>query len=347
MKLDQLIITTDMSIEQAMQRIDQGACKTVFLVQDGVLKGTLTDGDVRRFLLRGGSIKENVAQVVNYHPKFFYEDSIESSQEFMSKHVLTALPVVDEHMKLLRIDRLNDTSIHRDIPADVPVIMMAGGLGTRLKPYTEIIPKPLIPIGPKTIAEHILDRFEAYNCKRFYMILNYKKSLIEAYFKDIATYEGLGFVEEPFFMGTAGGIGLLKEQCKEDFFLVNCDIIVESDYYHIWKEHCERGNIVSMVSARKTISVPYGTVEADDGGRVTKLVEKPQLVYNVNTGMYLCNSKIFEYLDNNEKIDMPDLILRCIAAGERVGQVVIEENHWYDMGQPDELENMKKQFLSN
>lgn len=347
MKFDQLIITADMTIEQAMQCIDDGACKTAFLVEDEILKGTLTDGDVRRFLLKGGSIHENVAQVVNRNPKFFYEDNMESSQEYMMAHVLTALPIVDKNMRLIRIDRLNSGSVHREIPADVPVIMMAGGLGTRLKPYTEIIPKPLIPIGPKTIAEHILDRFVSYDCKHFYMILNYKKSLIEAYFKDIATYDGLSFVEEPFFMGTAGGIGLLKEQCREDFFLVNCDIIVEFDYYQIWKEHRDKGNIVSMVSARKKISVPYGTIKADEDGRVQSLVEKPQLVYNVNTGMYLCNARIYDYLEENEKIDMPDLILRCIAAGERVGQIVIEENHWYDMGQPEELENMKKHFLAD
>lgn len=345
MKFEQLIISSEMSVEQAMQRIDKGACKTVFLVQDGILKGSLTDGDVRRFLLKGGSIRDNVCDVVNHSPKFFYVDNIESSQEYMAKHMLTALPVVDSKMKLVRIDRLNETSVHREIPVDVPVIMMAGGLGTRLKPYTEIIPKPLIPIGPKTIAEHILDRFEAFDCKHFYMILNYKKSLIEAYFKDIASYDGLEFIEEPFFMGTAGGIGLLRNCSGDNFFLINCDIIVESDYYQIWREHCEKGNIVSMVSARKTISVPYGTVKADEEGRVNSLVEKPQLIYNVNTGMYLCNRRIFNYLGENEKIDMPDLILRCIDAGERVGQVIIEENHWYDMGQPEELENMKKRFL--
>ena len=342
--IDQLVITPDMTIEQAMQTIDQGACKTVFLVEEGILKGALTDGDVRRFLLRGGSIKDNVSQVVNYNPRFFLESNMESSQEYMAKNILTALPVVDEQMRLIRVDRLNDASVHREISTDVPVVMMAGGLGTRLKPYTEIIPKPLIPIGPKTIAEHILDRFEAYGCKRFYMILNYKKSLIKAYFKDIASYDGLTFVEEPFFMGTAGGIGLIQKQCEEDFFLVNCDIIVDFDYYQIWKEHRKKGNIVTMVSASKRISVPYGTVEADAEGRVNSLVEKPQLIYNVNTGMYLCNARVFQYLENQEKVDMPDLILRCINAGERVGQVVIEENYWYDMGQPEELENMKRQF---
>lgn len=347
MKFDQLIITSNMTMEEAMQVIDKGASKTVFLVEDGILKGVLTDGDVRRFLLRGGSIQDNVSLAVNYNPKFFYEKDTESSQEYMTKHMLTALPIVDEQMKLIRIDRLNGVSVHREISADVPVIMMAGGLGTRLKPYTEIIPKPLIPIGPKTISEHILDRFVSYGCKRYYMILNYKKSLIEAYFKDIASYEGLGFVEEPFFMGTAGGIGLLKDQCSEDFFLVNCDILVDFDYYQVWMEHCKQGNIVTMVSARKKIAVPYGTVEADEEGRVSTLVEKPQLVYNVNTGMYLCNARVFQYLEENEKIDMPDLILRCIAEGERVGQVVIEENHWYDMGQPEELENMKKQLHFN
>ncbi len=347
MKFEQLIITPNITIEEAMRAIDIGACKTVFLVEDGILKGSLTDGDVRRFLLRGGSLKDNVKQVVNYNPRYFYEDNTEDSQEYMAVHVINALPVVDRQHRLIRIERLNDTSIHREITDNVPVIMMAGGLGTRLKPYTEIIPKPLIPIGPKTIAEHILDRFVSYGCKCFYMILNYKKSLIKAYFNDIASYDELGFVEEPYFMGTAGGIGLLREQCPDDFFLVNCDIIVEFDYFQIWSEHKRDNNIVTMVSARKQISVPYGTIKADESGKVTSLVEKPQLIYNVNTGMYLCNSRIFEYLDENEKIDMPDLILRCIDAGERVGQVVIEENDWYDMGQPEELENMKQHFHFN
>jgi dTDP-glucose pyrophosphorylase len=343
--IDRLLINRDMSVADAMRVIEDGACKTAFLVEDGVLMGVVTDGDVRRHLIGGGDIKDNVGTIVNFNPRFVYESEAENVQQFMSDTFTTALPVVDENKKIIRIETLRKSQeFSRGIDEDVPVVMMAGGKGTRLKPYTDIIPKPLIPIGNKTITEHIFDKFVAHGCNEFYMVLNYKKSLIEAYFHDIEKYEKLAFVEEPYFMGTAGGMGLLRDVMKKNFFLVNCDILVDYDYYSIWRKHVEMDNIVTIVSARKRISVPYGTIVADDDGRVQSMTEKPQLLYNVNTGMYLCNADIFRYMNKGEKVDMPDLIRRCIDAGENVGQVSIDEQDWYDMGQPKELEMMKRRF---
>jgi NDP-sugar pyrophosphorylase family protein len=176
------------------------------------------------------------------------------------------------------------------------------------------------------------------------MIVNYKKSLIEAYFKDMDHYINLKFIEEPFFMGTAGGIQLLKQRITSNFFIVNCDVLVDFDYYQIWKKHMSNHNILTIVSAKKVITIPYGTIASDENDIVSDLIEKPQLTYHINTGMYLCDSKIIEYIKDEEKIDMPDLIKRCISAGERVGQVVIGQQNWYDMGQPKELELMKKRL---
>lgn len=343
--MEKLIITSDMTIEVAMSAIEAGSHKTVFLVEDGVLKGVLTDGDVRRYLLKGGSITDNVSRIVNYNPQYFLEGDKEDYREYMITNMLSAVPVVDDQMHLVRIEYLNSPKKENHIiEEDVPVIMMAGGLGTRLKPYTDIIPKPLIPIGTKTIAEHIFDKYISFGCNQLHMILNYKKGLIEAYFKESGEYEEIKFVEETFFMGTAGGIKLLQDICEKDFFVVNCDILVDCDYYEVWQEHCSKNNIITMVCAKKRITVPYGTIQADENNRVETLVEKPQLIYNINTGMYLCNSKIFEYMGQQEKIDMPDLIQRCIDGGERVGQVVIDEQDWHDMGQLEELELMKKRL---
>lgn len=343
--MEKLIITSDMTIEVAMNSIEAGSYKTVFLVEDGILKGVLTDGDVRRYLLKGGSIADNVCQIVNYSPKYFFEEDKEDYRAYMISNMLSAVPIVDAQMHLVRIEYLNGPKKENQIiEEDIPVIMMAGGLGTRLKPYTDIIPKPLIPIGMKTIAERIFDKFISFGCNQLYMILNYKKGLIEAYFKEDGEYDNIKFVEEPFFMGTAGGIKLLQDSCEKNFFVVNCDILVDCDYYEIWQEHCRKNNIITMVCAKKRIIVPYGTIMADENNQVETLVEKPQLIYNINTGMYLCNAKIFEYMEEQEKIDMPDLIQRCIEAGEHVGQVVIDEQDWYDMGQPEELELMKKRL---
>ena len=340
-----MLINENMTIEDAMKVINQGISKTVFLVSNYVLRGSMTDGDVRRHLLRGGLLTENVCKIVNYKPKFFKENDCVNYQKYMIENELTAVPIVDQQMKIVRIERLKrkEEAVRR-IEENIPVIIMAGGLGTRLKPYTEIIPKPLIPIGSKTILERIFDKFEEYGCKKKYVIINYKKKLIEAYFNEDSEYSELYFIEEPSFLGTAGGIKYTKDVCEEVFFMTNCDVVVDADYYSIWEEHRKKGNIITMVLANKKYCVPYGTVDISDSGNVTCLREKPRIEYKVNTGMYLCNSKLLDYIDDSEKIDMPDLIQRCINAGERIGQVTIDGSDWYDMGEPEQLEKMKKRY---
>lgn len=343
--INDVVITKEMTIKDAMRQIEIGLCKTVFLVENNTLIGSVTDGDIRRHIINGGELNDNVCQIVNYHPKYFNVNERVDYQEFMVKNILHAVPIVDEQMHLIDVEVLSGKGEKvRNIDTVIPVVMMAGGLGSRLKPYTEIIPKPLIPIGSKTISEHIFDKFASYGCNTYYMILNYKKNLIEAYFNECKKYENLHYVEEPFFMGTAGGIQLVKEVCENDFFLVNCDILVDCDYYEIWKKHVENHNIVTMVLAKKKITIPYGTVSIDDEEKVVELIEKPNISYNINTGLYLCNAKIFEYIESEEKVDMPTLIARCISSGEKVGQYTIEERDWYDMGQLEDLENMKRRL---
>lgn len=340
-----MIISENMTIEDAMRVIDQGISKTVFLVRNDILKGSLTDGDVRRHLLKKGSLTENVCEIVNYSPKFFGENSNVNYQKYMIDNDLTAIPIVDERMKIIRIERLKSRkrSVQK-IEENVPVIIMAGGLGTRLKPYTEIIPKPLIPIGSKTILERIFDKFEDYGCNEKYIILNYKKRLIETYFKEDSQCKDLHFIEEPFFLGTAGGIKYTQGICDGNFFVTNCDVVIDADYYHIWKKHTKKGNIITMILANTEYCVPYGIVETSDNGDVVCLKEKPCVEYRVNTGMYLCNVRLLDYINDSEKIDMPDLIQRCLNASEKIGQITIDGNCWYDMGQPNQLERMKKRY---
>lgn len=343
--IDNLKIFKDMTIKDAMRQIERGSCKTAFLVENNILIGSLTDGDIRRHLLNGGNLNDNVCQIVNYQPQFFKINEKINYRKYMVKNILQAIPIVDEQMNIVRIEVLAEGEEEiRRIDESVPVIMMAGGLGTRLKPYTDIIPKPLIPIGSKTISEHIFDKFVSYGCEKFFMILNYKKGLIEAYFNELHKYHDLHYIEEPFFMGTAGGIQLVKEACIDNFFLVNCDILVDCNYHDIWKKHTDNKYIITMVLAKKQINLPYGTVTVNKDELVSELVEKPNLTYYVNTGLYLCNAEVFAYITENEEIDMPTLISRCIDAGENVGQVTIDENNWYDMGQPEGVKLMKQKF---
>ena len=174
MKLKKYLVTKEMSIYEAIKVIDKNAKKTAFLVEDDILLGAVSDGDLRRFLINKGDINDSVDKIVNYSPIYLYENNdVQDYSQFMIEHAITALPIVDENKRIVKIEFLTskEQSVQK-IELEVPVVIMAGGKGTRLKPYTDIIPKPLIPIGEKTITEHILDRYMRYGCNTYYVVVN-------------------------------------------------------------------------------------------------------------------------------------------------------------------------------
>lgn len=336
---DIITINRSDTVEGAMEIINTQSCKTVFLIEDGMLMGSLTDGDVRRHLLNGGSIKDKAIDIMSKSPKFFHVGDQIDYQRYMFDNKLTEIPILDSNEKVVYIESLNSYDIARKIHDNVSVIMMAGGMGSRLKPYTDIIPKPLIPIGGKTITEQIFDKFAMFGINDFYMVINYKKGIIKSYFEDLNKYTRLKFVEESFFMGTAGGISLVRKELSPDFFLINCDILVNCDYYGLYKQHIENGSVITIVAAKKQIEVPYGTLKLGDDHIVLGMQEKPKNDYYINTGMYLCNNRIYNHIGNEERVDMPTVIQRCIDAGEIVKSVIIDNDSWIDIGQLDLLGN--------
>ena len=215
---------------------------------------------------------------------------------------------------------------------------MAGGKGQRLKPFTGILPKPLIPLGEKTITERIIMRFQKYGCNRFYMIVNYKKNFIKAYFADNEMNYNIQFVEEDKFLGTAGGLKLVQGKVTGDFFVSNCDILIDADYQEILEEHVRKQCVITLVCAHKKYQMPYGTVEGDEEGYVYNMQEKPVLSYNINTGLYVVNERFLEQIPQNTFVDMTELIKDCIKNKQKVGIYLIEEEQWLDTGQMEELE---------
>ena len=342
-KIDDFLIKRDMSIYEAAKIIDSNLKKTAFLVEDGILKGVVSDGDLRRFLLEKGDINSSVESIINFSPHYVYSDEIGIDyRQYMIDHAINALPVVDRQKKLIRIEFLDSVEAVFQLSDNVPVVIMAGGKGTRLTPYTNILPKPLIPVGDCTITEHIMNRFIKYGCKDFILILNYKKNLIEAYFGEAETKGNIQFVEEQRFLGTAGGLSLIREQINEgNFFVTNCDILILDDFHEIYQKHLENKNLITVIVVRKTMEIPYGTISCNDNDEIVNMQEKPSMDYVVNTGMYVCKKEIFDYIEDNEVIDMPDLIRRCMDAGEKTGIFEVHYDAWLDMGQPEELKKMK------
>lgn len=338
------------TIRSVMGKIAKNTRGIVFVCKDNKLLATVTDGDIRRYILAGKNIDDSVVGAAHYSPIFAYEWDRVRAESIMREKAITALPIVDRDLKILEIVFLNNfirkTTKKNGELKNISVVIMAGGKGTRLKPFTDILPKPLIPLGEKTITEHIIEKFEEYGCSVFYMIVNYKRNFIKAYFADNEVNYNLRFVDENKFLGTAGGLKLLEGEINGNFFVSNCDILIEADYCEILRNHVEKECIITMVCARKKYQMPYGTVE-EENGYVKCIREKPVTIQNINTGFYVVNSSIFDMIPKNAFRDMTELIESCISKNQKVGIYLIEEDKWLDIGQMEELEKTYNRLNSN
>ncbi|MEG2054136.1 MAG: sugar phosphate nucleotidyltransferase, partial [Oscillospiraceae bacterium] len=185
MQLDDLLITAENTVLEAMQKIDKTGRRLVFIAPENILKAVVTDSDIRRFILKGGKLTEKVSVMANYHPKSLGIEKKREAKAFLLEKAIDGVPLIDKNGKIIDVVFLGDIDTLKKGNLNLPVVIMAGGLGTRLYPYTKILPKPLIPIGELPIAEHIINRFFGYGCTDFSMVVNYKKSMIKSYFADI------------------------------------------------------------------------------------------------------------------------------------------------------------------
>lgn len=335
------IVSEETTIVDTMKIINAGENAVAFVCQDMRLVAAVSDGDVRRYIISGGDVSRPIRVVANYHPISVLDTDEVDCDELMRQKVITALPVVNAQGVIVDIHFLSKRSGHKR-PLNLPVVIMAGGKGSRLKPYTEILPKPLIPIGNKTITEHIIDRFEEYQCHHFDMIVNYKKNFIKSYFLDNDMTYDVAFIEEPKFLGTAGGLKLVEDKYQDTFFITNCDILIQADYGDIVDYHKNNKNIITIVCAKKKVVIPYGTVETDQDGKLTGFKEKPEFEFTTNTGLYLVEPEFIHKIPSDTFIHITDVIQQCIDQGEQVGTYVIDEKDWLDMGQLDEMKRMKQ-----
>lgn len=344
MKIKDYIIEIKCNIREALQQIDKNSKGIVCVCENGKLIGTVTDGDVRRYLLKGGSLEEEIGNIANRKPIYAETEQNIDYREYMKKNGITALPIVNKKKKVIRIEFLHASSDLKKGNLKIPVVIMAGGKGTRLKPYTDILPKPLIPIGDKTITEHIMGNFVSYGCEEFHIIVNYKKNFIKSYFADKQINSHIEFIDEEQFLGTAGGLKLLSGKVTDTFFMTNCDILVEADYEDIMTYHKQHQSIITLVCAQKTVTIPYGTIEINEEGNAVELKEKPKFNFLTNTGFYVLEAEFLDMIPENQFIDITDIIQKCIEEHKKVGVYLIPEERWMDMGQIEELEKMKEKM---
>lgn len=325
------------SILEALKLMDSSKTKLLFVFDGKRFIGLLTIGDIQRAILKDVDLTAQISSILD--DKKIYasvDESVEEIKNKMSRLRAECMPVVDENGNLVKVYSWKDifgSKVQAEYPSlDIPVVIMAGGMGSRLAPLTNIYPKPLIPIGEKTIVESIMDKFVNYNCHDFYMSVNYKADTIKNYFDFINNPEyNVSYFQEDKPMGTAGSLRLLKEKINSTFFVSNCDILIEEDYANILEYHRSNKNELTVVAAVKTISIPYGTIITGENGLLESIEEKPTLSFKINTGLYILEPTLLDDIPD-EFFHITHLMEKLKTEGRRVGVYPISQNDWKDMG---------------
>jgi dTDP-glucose pyrophosphorylase len=349
MQLDELIVEGSMPALDAMRRLSETGRRILFIAPGGVLQAVLTDSDIRRYILRGGDLGRPVGEVANPRPKSLPVERRSEARGFLLQSSIEALPLLSKDGRIVDVVFLNelDGAVRPAGTLTAPVVVMAGGRGTRLYPYTQILPKPLIPVGERPIIELVIDRFRAFGCRQFHVVVNYRKSMIKSYFSDLELDYGIHWVEEGEPLGTGGGLCLLKGRLDGTFFLTNCDILIDADYADLYAFHKRQDNAITMVCAAKQFTIPYGVVSTAGDGTLAGISEKPSMNYLTNTGMYLVEPAVVERMADGVAQGFTDVIEQCRAGGGRVGIYPVSDGSWMDMGQLEELEAMRRRLGQN
>ena len=339
--IQQFLGKQDLTVSEAMRQIDINTSGILFLVDDErKLLGCITDGDIRRYLLAGGKMTSSAMDAANKSPRF--AKSREEAKALYHKKNYIIIPIVDEHGSVLDLftGELNGQKKQKT-PLNIPVVINAGGKGTRLDPFTRVLPKPLIPVGEIPIIELIMQEYQSYACSEFHIIVNYKKELMKAYFADNEKKYNITWYDEEKPLGTGGGLSLLKGKLKNTFFFANCDALLTANYEAMVKFHKENGNMITMVCAYKNIDIPYGVVEMRENGIIESMKEKPMMSFLTNTGIYIVEPAVVDDMIDGENIGFPDVVERQRHKGRKVAVFPVSENDWMDMGQISELEKMR------
>jgi len=336
-KIKNRIISVDTTIIQALKKMDVEMVKLLFVFDNERFIGILTIGDIQRAIIKNVDMNAVVLSILDKNKIYAkVTESLEIIKTKMYELRAECMPLVDENNKLLDIyfwkEMFSDGKRERTDKIDVPVVIMAGGLGTRLKPLTNIIPKPLIPVNEKTILETIIDQFNGIGCAKYYISVNYKSEIIEYYFANLDKKYDLMFLKENRPLGTIGSVSLLKGKIDKPFFVSNCDIIVDQDYREVFDYHVNNKNDITIVTAIKSFHIPYGVIETGDNGLMTGISEKPDVSYMINTGVYILEPQLIDEIPENTFYHITDLIEKVRKNGGRVGCFPVSEKSWTDIG---------------
>ena len=350
-KIEALSIDSQSSILLALKRMDAMNRKLLIVTEMEKFKSLLSIGDIQRAIIQNRDLKEPINNILRAEVKVAHQaEDREAIKTNMRERRNEFMPIIDSQGKVIEIifweDLFETSKIKDNSLKDIPVVIMAGGKGSRLQPLTNVLPKALIPIGKQTIIEDIMDRFADFSCRDFYVSLNYKADMIRQYLKEQNKSSfNIAYCQETQPLGTAGSLYLLKDSIQSTFFVSNCDILIDEDYGEILNYHRENYNEITVVGALKSMSLPYGSLETTKGGVLKTLSEKPEYTFKINTGMYVLEPQLLHEIPENQFYDITDLIQSLLDKYRRVGVFPINQGSWIDIGNWEEYLQIIKHKL--
>ncbi|MFM6927915.1 MAG: nucleotidyltransferase family protein [Bdellovibrio sp.] len=339
-----LIVKEDTTVLEAMKVInDTGYQMALVVSAEDTLVGVLTDGDIRRGLLKGIGTDASVKLVMNSQPKFISVGAHENEVvRIMNNQSVQHFPVVDKAGKVVKIVTRSEAS--KEISKDNAVILMAGGLGTRLGELTVDCPKPMLKVGDKPILELIIENFKEFGFRNFFLSVNYRSDVIESYFGDGKNHEvNIQYIREKERLGTAGSLSLFQPINDLPVIVMNGDLLTKVNITSLLEHHAKNESEITMGVRQHDYQVPFGVVHVD-GFEVTKIEEKPVQSYLVNAGIYCLSPAVFSKLPQSQYLDMPTFIGSLIESNKKVSVFPVHE-YWLDIGRKDDFMRAEMEYL--
>jgi dTDP-glucose pyrophosphorylase len=344
------IISPNSTLKDALKEMDKASNKILFVHLDRKLIGAVSDGDIRRAILNNVSLSSSVKEIMNRNPLFLSLNyDLDDVKKTFLHHEIQALPILNENQEIVEIlfwPEVFGKKKQNYKNLNIPVVIMAGGRGTRLEPFTNILPKPLIPINDKPIIEIIMDEYSKFGVDDIFISVNFKSRMLKAYFEDTEKKYKIEYLEENKPLGTAGALKLLEGKVNSSFFVSNCDIIIKDDYSKIYEFHKSGNFDMTLVASVQHHVVPYGVCTIGDGGELNEIIEKPEYDFLVNTGMYILEPTVLKYIPENTLYHITNLMADLQKQGKKVGVYPVSEKSWIDIGQWSEYKKNLSLFES-
>lgn len=336
-EFSELIVDNSTTLMDAMRKMDEIGRKLLIILDGHRFVSLISLGDIQRAIINNIDLNSPVS-VINREINVvgYIYNSIDEIKQIMLSIRAEFLPVIDSRKNIVKIyywsDLFDATSIFKRKVLTNNVVIMAGGYGTRVKPLTDVIPKPLLPVNGRSFLEEIILRFSAYSINTYYISINYKAELIKFYVNNLNLPFNISFFSETTPRGTIGGVVDLKGKFNEPFFVSNCDILIDADYSEIVNFHTSNNFDITLVAAVITSRSEYGTLITGDNGELLSLVEKPQHNYKINTGMYIIEPELIDLIPSEGLFHVTDLIDLVRSRGGKIGVFPISEKSWRDFG---------------